>query len=53
MGFNEAEWESMFQLMETSADESFNFQAFVLGVSAYQRSINQNKIREVFQLIDL
>lgn len=53
MGFSEAEWESMFELMETNADESFNFHAFIQGIAAYQRSINLSKIREIFQLIDL
>ena len=48
MGFSELEWESMFELMETNADDTFNFHAFVFGIAAYQRSINQNKIQEIF-----
>jgi len=37
MGFSEAEWEGMFELMETynNKDESINFQQFVYGVAAY------------------
>lgn len=53
MGFSETEWESMFELMETNQDELFTFEQFVFGIAAYQRGINQTKIRETFHLIDV
>ena len=53
MGFTELEWESMFELMETNQDGFFNFEQFIYGVSAYQRGINQTKIRETFHMIDV
>jgi len=53
MGFTEGEWESMFQLMETTEDGFFNYQSYIYGVSAYQRLLNEKKIRETFQLIDI
>ena len=53
MGYSHSEWESMFELMETNQEDYFNFQSFVQGVSAYQRGINQTKIRETFHQIDV
>ena len=43
----------MFELMETNQDGFFNFEQFIYGVSAYQRGINQTKIRETFHMIDV
>ena len=53
MGFSEAEWESMFQLMDANYDDNINFQSYVNGVAAYQLGSNQTKIRETFHLIDV
>ena len=43
----------MFELVETNMDGFFNFEQFVYGVSAYQRGIDENNIRETFHMIDV